>query len=450
MTKKCPFAILLLFATSQPYAATLEEVFELAVTNDPELAAAEATFKSRSETITQGRAGLLPVISLSGDSSVGRRFTLGETFPGQPSSESSGGHGWSASLSQPLFRLENWYRFKQSKDRKAQAVADFAAAQQALIVRVAESYLAVLEAEAGLTSSRAQRDAVQRQLEQVQQRFDVGLVAITDVLETRASYDDSTVSLIEQEGSQNSSFEALLRLTGRPVSEVNGLVDEMPIEYPEPNDVDAWIQKALEQNYALTAAREGLQISEKDVQIARAAHYPTIIASANWRHSVARGRDFFGSTNNRTYAVGITIPVYSGGAVRSAAKQAGYNLETAQQNYDFQQRTVVENTRNLFTAINTDVARVRARKRSIESSQSALDATKTGYEVGTRNIVEVLQAQRQLYLSQFQYASARYQYIRDNLRLKELVGSLSPEDIYAVNQYVESTNVVKRVLPTTR
>ena len=137
--------------------------------------------------------------------------------------------------------------------------------------------------------------------------------------------------------------------------------------------------------------------------------------------------------------------MYQGGQVRSASRQAVFNLASAQENFDYLQRTTVENTRNLFTAIKTDVARVRARERSIESSQSALDATKTGYQVGTRNIVEVLQAQRQLYLAQFQYASARYQYIRDNIRLKEIVGNLSPADVYSLDQFVEVESTIKRL-----
>jgi outer membrane protein len=146
----------------------------------------------------------------------------------------------------------------------------------------------------------------------------------------------------------------------------------------------------------------------------------------------------------------LNVPIFSGGATASGSKQAGYRLEQSQRNFDLIQRQTVENTRNLFSAINTDVARVRARLRGIESSQSALDATQTGYEVGTRNIVDVLLAQQRLYLAQFQYASARYQYIRDTLRLKQTVGSLSPEDVYALNKFITADKSVARITPTTR
>jgi outer membrane protein len=146
----------------------------------------------------------------------------------------------------------------------------------------------------------------------------------------------------------------------------------------------------------------------------------------------------------------LNVPVYSGGRVNSQARQAGFQLEQQQRNFDLTQRTVVENTRSLYTAINTDVARVNARQKGIDSSQSALDATQTGYEVGTRNIVDVLLAQQRLYQAQFQYASARYQYIRDTLRLKEVVGTLSPEDIYALNNFIAGEQGVGKIIPTTR
>jgi outer membrane protein len=146
----------------------------------------------------------------------------------------------------------------------------------------------------------------------------------------------------------------------------------------------------------------------------------------------------------------MQVPLYQGGAIRSGVKQASYSRDAAQQNLDLIQRQVVENTRSLYTAIITDVARVRARLRGIESAQSALDATQTGYEVGTRNIVDVLNAQRNLFLSQFQYAQARYRYVLDTLRLKQVVGTLSPQDLYDLNQFIDSAAVVTRTTPTTR
>ncbi len=451
----------------QANAADLSTIYDRSVHNDPQLGAAEALYLAQTETVDQARAGLLPFASFGVNTADNRRTiplpdeivdtdpnspTFGETIPlGGNFVQSFNTNGWQASLTQPIFRLDRWYRFQQSKNIEAQALAQFASDQQDLIVRVTESYLNILESQDALDSSNAERDAVGRQLEQVQQRFDVGLVAITDVLESTAAYDSSTVNVIETEGAQNVSFDPLLRLTGERVDVISSLSPDFPVKPPEPMDVEAWVQTALAQNYSLTAAKEAVRTAERQIQIAKSGHLPTIDAQAAYSKFVNGGGGFFGSQiEQRILSLQLNVPVYSGGGVRSVVRQTQFLLDQAQQNYDLTQRTVVENTRTLYTAINTDVARVRARLRGIESSQSALDATETGYEVGTRNIVDVLLAQQRLYLSQFQYASARYRYIRDTFRLKQVVGSLSPEDVYQLNKFVVSDATVSRITPTTR
>jgi outer membrane protein len=459
---------LLIISGVQVNAVDLSEVYDRSVQNDPQLGAASALYMSQSEIVNQTRAGMLPFVSVGGSTADHRRRNPGKdttldtdpnspTFgafvpqPGTPPTERFNTHAWQASLTQPVFRLDRWYQFQQSKNIEAQALAQFAADQQDLIVRVTQTYLNILESQDALSASNAERDAVGRQLEQVQQRFDVGLVAITDVLESTAAYDSSTVNVIEAEGAQSISFEPLLRLTGERVDSVTSLSGEFPVKAPEPMDEEAWVQIALKQNYSLIAAAEAVKAAERQIQISKSGHAPTVDAQVSYTHSVSGGGGFFGSkTDDRVLGLQMNIPVYAGGAVRSQVRQSGYQLEQAHENYDLVQRTVVESTRSLFTAINTDVARVRARQRGIESSESALDATQTGYEVGTRNIVDVLLAQQRLYLSQFQYASARYRYIRDTLSLKQIVGSLSPDDIYALNEFIAGKETVDRITPTTR
>lgn len=450
--KSCSCFLLALLWSGCLYSATLSEIYNLAVNNDPQLGIAQATYLARKEIVAQSRSQLWPQVSVGASTSDSRRTSPGTSNP----TIESKSHSWQASIRQPVFRLDRWFLFQGAKNAEEQALATFASEQQDLIIRVAEDYLGILEAHDRLTSSNAEREAVERQLEQVQQRFDVGLVAITDVLESTAAYDSSTVNVIEAEGGQVISFERLLRLTGQSFVEISSLSPDFPIDYPEPSDESAWVETALLQNYSLIAAREAVRSSERNLRAAKAAYLPTIDAIITYTESTTTsGGDvsaiIFGSkTNNRTAALQLNVPVFTGGLTTSRVREAGYNLQQAQKNYDFTQRTVVENTRNFFSAINTDVARVRARLRGIESSQSALDATQTGYEVGTRNIVDVLLAQRSLYLAQFQYASARYQYIRDTLRLKQLSGSLGPDDIYDINQFIESMPAVSRITPTTR
>ncbi|MGV0035450.1 MAG: TolC family outer membrane protein [Candidatus Azotimanducaceae bacterium WSBS_2022_MAG_OTU7] len=443
------YALGTVILTSTPvHAETLDEIYNLAVINDPQLGSAQAVFLSQNEVVAQNRARILPNVSLVGQTSDNMR-----RFPIDPSPPTSNfnDHNWAAVLNQPIFRLDSWYSFQQSKNIQAEAVANFAAEQQALLIRVSESYFAILNANSALSASNAERDAVKRQLEQVQQRFDVGLVAITDVLESQAAFDSSTVRVIESEGSQSTAFEPLFRLTGGNLREINALAEDFPVSYPDPQDEDAWVNTALQNNYSLIAARERLRSAERGLQMAKTGHYPTIDARVSWTHNVSGSSNFFGAKiDQRIYALNINVPIYQGGGVRANVRQAGYNLEAAANTLDLVEKQVAEATRILYTAINTDVARVRARQRGIESSQSALDATQTGYEVGTRNIVDVLNAQQSLYLSQFNYASARYTYVIDTLLLKQSVGILNPEDLYELSRYLDSEVTVSRNTPTTR
>jgi outer membrane protein len=447
---RLPAALTLTALLAAPVnGATLEEIYNLAVENDPQLAAANAGYLANREGINQARAGLLPTISAGVSTSSTKREILNVGVLPERFNE----HGWQAVLTQPIFRLGNWFTFQQAKNVEAQALADLTIEQQELIFRVTDSYLNILEAQDRWSASNAEREAVQRQLEQVQQRFDVGLVAITDVLESTAAFDSSTVDVIEAEGAQAVTFETLLRLTGQPFYEVVGLSEEFPVTFPEPRDENAWVEAALKQNYSLLAAQEGVNAARREVQIARSGHAPTLDAQVSIFHNTSGGRNFLGGNSlefeQRVATLELNVPVFNGGAVRSRSKQTGFLLDQAQRNFDLTQRTVVENTRTLYTTLNTDVVRVNARLRGIESSQSALDATQTGYEVGTRNIVDVLLAQQRLFLAQFQYASARYQYIRDTLRLKQLVGTLSPADILDLNNYLSPTQTVGKIKPTT-
>jgi outer membrane protein len=439
--------ILAINISTQAASVDLAHIFDLAVENDPQVSAAEAVFLSRSEVVNQTRAGILPNINVSSSFSDTTRTYPNTNIPDYPYDTTA----WQATLSQPLFRLDRWYRFKQSKNIKAQAQALFTAEQQALIVRVAESYLNILEAQDGLESAKAERNAVKRQLEQVQQRFDVGLVAITDVLESTAAFDSSTVNVIESEGVQASSFEPLVRLTGRKFTSISALNENFPVKYPDPMDEQQWVEAALIKNTSVLATQAAVKIAEKQIQISKSNYLPTLDAQLLWQSQETGNNFSAGSeTEQQAMAFSLNIPVFSGGATRSAVKQSRFDLQEAHSNLDLTQRQIAENTRELFIAITTDVARVRARLRGIESSRSALEAVQTGYEVGTRNIVDVLLAQQRLFLSEFQFASAKYRYINDTLRLKQMVGTLSPEDIYELNAFIDVNQQVEQVLPTTR
>ena len=448
--------ITLASASSQAETIDLSGIYQLAVTNDPQLSAAAAAYQAQSEVVPQARAGLLPSLSLSGSYSDVTSPSLRAFDPltgiTRFEDTTTTNESWQAGVVQPLFRMDRWYQYQQSKSIRDQAQAGYSAEALALIVRVAETYLAILEAQDGLDSANAERDAVKRQMEQVQQRFDVGLVAITDVLESTASFDLATVGVIEAEGAQARSFEPLMRLTGRPFNAIHGLANDFPVKNPDPLNEEAWVKAALLQNTNIVASKAALAAAEKQAAISKSRHLPTLDAQVSYSSQTSKNPSAFQTDRSDTevYGLHLTLPLYSGGGTRSLVRQAEYRLVEARENLDFAERQVSENVRALFTAINTDVARVRASLRGIESARSALSATETGYEVGTRNIVDVLLAQQRLYLSEFQFASARYRYITDTLRLKQTIGALTAEDLYELNQFIDVQQVVSQVNPSTR
>jgi outer membrane protein len=422
-------------------AADLLEVYRAAHENDPVLGAARANLNARSEILPQTRAGLLPSVALGASYSEARRDR--DVFPG---TETFDTRNWQAQISQPLFDAERWHAWRGARARTEQAGLDFRTQEQALAVRVAEAYLDVLRAQDLLESAQAEEAAVQRQLEQVQQRFEVGLVAITDVLESTAIYDNTQVRVIQAQGDHGTFFETLRMLTGRLHPELARFDASLPVTTPDPGHEDEWVQIAMANNPSVLSARELVRAVERDVQARRAAHYPTLNAVASHSYSSSGGAAFLGQrTETTSYGVQFQLPIYQGGLPTSRTREAEFRLQEARERLREREYVVTRDTRNFYRFVATDVMRVRARERSIESSRAALDATQTGYEVGTRNIVEVLQAQQRLHQAQFDYADSRYRYVLNLLRLKQSAGTLEIADLRLLNDHMDRQDPVRLI-----
>ena len=437
-------------ATSGTQAADLSEVYAIALQNDPVLAAARAGSESRREVVVQSRAALLPRLAASAGSSQSSVAVDGLNQNGMPFPEQDvTRRSWGANLSQTVVDVPSWFGYLGARAIARQAEWDLETAAQQLITRVAETYLSILRGQAALESAVASEEAVRRQLEQVQQRFDVGLVAITDVLDAKAEFDNIVVSRIQAESNQGIFFEGLHTLTGRSYEEIDSLAASLPIVDPEPASEEDWVETALSGNYGIRAAQEALVAAERDLESRLARHLPTVTASANY--GVGSGSQAFGgfvipdqTSASLTYSLNISAPIFNGLATHSSVKQARYALEQARQQLIGQELVVARDTRNLFQIVATEVVRVQARAEAIKSAEAALEATQTGYEVGTRNIVEVLLAQRRLFASQFDYASSRYDYVINLLRLKEAAGALDERDVAELNTFMDAANPVRR------
>lgn len=420
----------------------LVSVYQEAVDNNADLAAARAQYGAQKEVVPQARAGLLPNLSAGADLN-NTRTELDQ--PAMTANRSS--TVYQATLSQPIFRADRWFQLQAAKSVDEQASLQLSATEQNMILQSAESYFNVLRSQDNLASTKAEEAAFKRQLDQSNERFDVGLSDKTDVLQSQASYDTARANRILAQRQVDDAFEALITLTNRQYNSIQGIVHTLPILPPAPNDAKAWVDTAAKQNLNLLASNYAVDAAEDTLRQRKAGHAPTLDAIAQYRkgdndglgftNPSPTGQRYGGDAEQRTIGLQLSIPIYSGGLTSSQVRESYSQLTQTEQQREGLRRQVVENTRNLHRAVNTDVEQVQARRQSIISNQSAVEATEIGYQVGTRNIVDVLDAQRQLYTSVRNYNNARYDYILDNLRLKQAAGTLSPADLQDLSRYLK-------------
>lgn len=410
-------------------AADLNEIYQLSLTNDAELAAAKAKRDSGNYQVGLARAALLPQVTL-GASKVSSET---ETDAGSSDVDTL---SYNATISQTLFNLNSWYNYQAASAGGDASDLEYALSEQQLILRSAEAYFNVLRAKENLDTAQAEEKSVKRQLEQTQQRFEVGLIAITEVHEAEASYDLSYANLIGQEAALDISYEALEQITGQRFENLAHLKTDVEFSAPE-KAVNEWVDAGLGKYAGIKLAQESVNAAEYTRKAGWSNYAPQINAQWSYEDGEKYIVNSVQDATTTTLAISATIPLFAGGSNYAKAKQAAAESTQASANLDLQRRTVKNNIRSLYRQVQTDVLTVKARKRATVSSQSALEATETGYQVGTRNIVEVLNAQRNLFGAQRDYANARYDYIINLLNLKFFAGSLSETDIQALNAWLK-------------
>lgn len=449
-------------------ADTLLDIYELAVKNDPVIKAAEATYRAGREFEVQGRSQLLPQVGAQaeyGETDVSQKSR--RTFQFGDSNFSSNTdydiedeeENYYLTLSQKLFDVPAWFSFKQGKELSKQAEVQFAADQQELIVRTVQAYVLVLRAIDNLKSSRAAEAAFQRQLEQTQQRFDVGLIAITDVHEARAAFDLAVVERLTDEGNLGVAYEALSVLTGQNHANLWLLSEEFPVHDPQPATAEGWVELAMEGNLNLKVANYAAEAAMQSSQASRAQHLPKLSGQLTLMDTSTDGNniDNIGrgtypasvDTQGNSFTIALSMPLYAGGGVSSQRRQSYENYIAARETHTSIMRDTIQFTRSLHLFVTTDVQRVKARRQAIVSAQSALDATTAGYEVGTRNVVDVLNAQQVLFKAIRDYSNTRYDYLVRLLRLRQQAGILSPEDVVALNKWLVEPTPATATAPRT-
>ena len=446
-------ALALMISSLSLQAESLQDIYELALENDAQLKSEEAVYLARRETEVLGRSQLLPQVVSSysyqdSDTDVDATspdFSDVNPEDGIPTIKTTTNvdtdtDGYSVSLNQALFDLPAWFSFKSGKEVTREAEATFASNQQNLIVRTVEAYLLVLRAQSNLEASRAQERAFERQLEQTQQRFEVGLIAITDVYEAQAARDLAQVDRIVDENNVSVALERLSVLTGQRHHSLNLLKEDFKIRPPDPIDRAAWVDFSLANNFLLEAAEYREEAARQTAMANKMEHAPKVSGGYEYSDFDVDGSRSVkpdtgvvtqpnSSQEQHLWQVRVDLPLYSGGAISANRRRAAQEFNAAREERINLSRNIVTNTRSLHMTVISDVSRIAARKQSITSSKSSVDATQAGYEVGTRNVVDVLNAQNVLFSAERDYANARYDYVLNMMRLKEQAGLLSPEDI---------------------
>lgn len=454
MIRKQVLAVCALLVAGPVCGADLLGVYRRALDADPLIREAEANRRATRESRPQALAALLPQLSASASKSEDESDTLtqrpqevggqvilfGSTGRAKPETER-----WSVDLRQSVFSWADWMTLKRSNRQVAQAEADFSAAQQNLILRVSERYFDVLAAQDSVEAQRAALEAISRQLEQAEKRFEVGLIAITDVQEAKAARDSGTAALIAAKRQLATAEELLREYTDEKYPRLATPADSMPLKTPEPTGEEQWVDASMRQNVNLVSTRLAADIARDDVRVAFGGHLPTVDLVAS-RSSTdlssviefASGNSgkFINESDDDSIALQVSVPLFSGGLTRSRVRQSQYRWIAARERLERVSRETERLARDAFLGVNSEIARVQALRQALESSQTALKATEAGYEVGTRTAVDVLDARRTLVQAQTNYARSRYDYILNVLRLKLAAGMLDAAALEEVNGWL--------------
>ncbi len=456
-------AALGLAGAASAHAEDLMDAYRLALQSDPVLMQAEAGSRIGHEGMVQSRAALLPQIngSVSFNDSHGTNTNslLVDTTTG-PAVIDSFGHtegrsrSESVGLNQVLFDLGRFSQLRASKSTAEAAAAQYAAAEQDLILRVAGAYFTVLTDEDQLRYAQANQKALAKQLDAAQAKYAVGLSAVTDADNAKAQQAAAAANVIQAQTTLYNDREALAQITGTVPTALKSLTDNLPLEHPQPDNAEAWVKTALASNPALQAQRDQLDASQHDITTARAGHLPTLNASVNYSRNPSWGPASRGDlsglpsnvtdalhvnnrTTNTTLGLVLNVPLFAGGATQSRVRQAIAQRDQSRDLLEQDRRQIVATTRNAFNSIEAGISQVEAQKEAVASAQKALQSTQAGYEVGSQTIIDVLFAQQTLFQAQSAYSQARHAYVINRLNLKHASGTLSVKDLQAVNALLQ-------------
>jgi outer membrane protein len=424
-----------------PFPAAAEDLFQVyrdAQRYDAAYSAARLALEAGREKLPQGRALVLPTLNLTG-SATRSRFDVDSNDPAISASfvRSTSSASYTLTLTQPLYRPQNWYQYEQGEFQVRQAEATFSLAYQDLVIRVSQAYFDALTAIDTLNLVRAQKAAISEQLAQAKRNFEVGTATITDTHEAQARFDLSSAQEIAAINDLESKQRSLQQLTGKVYTELKHLRPDVKLAPPNPANMESWVQLAEKQNYSVMQSEAASEVARREARRASSAHMPTldIVGSVGQSTDTGTvttivGRDI----TTAQIGLQLAVPIYQGGSLSSKEREAAALSLKSRDDLENARRSAALNARQTYLAVINGIAQVGALEQAMVSSQSALDSNRLGYEVGVRINIDVLNAQQQLFSTRRDLAVARYNTITNQLRLRAAAGSLREEDIEDINR----------------
>jgi len=416
----CLFAA---FSAIPSHGTTLQEAYQFALNSDPALQQSSSRVFNAKENISQAKAALLPTVT----------GQLQANWQDKSNANSNHWEAYSVNLSQPIYSPALRSAYKKVKTLDLQAKISHNQSEQSLILRTTQAYIDTMIAHSNLTNSEAQERAIKRRLDRIKAQFEVGVIAVTDVHEAKASYDNAKVNLIISEGDLQNSYEALQRLTDHTISQTDSLSTDYLAQVLSPANASFWVKKAMANNLAIKLGKTAIESASYDTAIANSQRKPSVNLQAS--HS-RTNHSLDGSYSNNQVSVVLSMPLFNGGSLSSKVRQSvsAQNITKSEQQDNI--RAVTQLTRSLVRDIQTNVLAIHARQQSIVSSKAALSAISAGFDAGTRNIVDLLQAEQAVFSAQNQYSSAKLNHIKLNFNLKYQLGTLAQDDIIALSRWL--------------
>ncbi|PKO94518.1 MAG: channel protein TolC [Betaproteobacteria bacterium HGW-Betaproteobacteria-10] len=440
--KKLAWLLLSPLLTTPLFAADLMQVYRAAQQNDPSFAAAQATLEAGREKMPQSRAGLLPSLNLSGNTTWNDNETAFQNNPAFNAKPQFNSNGYQLTLTQPLFRWQNWVVYDQSKIQVVQAEATFIQARQDLILRVAQAYFDIIFTIENLKAVRANKSAISQQLESAKKNFEVGTTTITDTHEAQARFDLALAQEIAAENDLEIKQHTLEAIIGRAPGPLAAPRKNAELSPPQPNDMKQWVTAAEKDSIGVQIQQAVAEIAARETARQRAGHYPTLdlVANVGASKSLASTSLGIADTDFKNIGIQLNIPLFQGGLVVSRQREAAANQHAAQSTLEAARRGAALATRQYYLSVVNGLAQVRALKAALVSSQSALESNKLGYEVGVRINIDVLNAENQVFVTRRDLARATLDTLLAQLRLKAAVGSLGEDDVAQINSLLDPTS----------